>query len=149
MSKHIFAKSGDVEIQGKYALNLISLNRSAVEFEVIGLTNPTVHFIDKRPEVKKKTKEMLREGDLKKLATYFNKPALIRILPSPKNTLLISLEKTRAKKFDHMLWVAVGLRGKIPYFEKYIRFHIEPLRENRFSLFYLFKKSNPKDTYTN
>jgi hypothetical protein len=140
MSGFEFSKSGQVEIQGKYALNLISLKKSAVEFEIIGLSNPTVHLIDKRPEVKKMTTKLLETGRVEKLAQYFNKPALIRVLPSKGDKLSILLEKTRAKKPIYTLWVAVGIRGKIPYYDNYIRLQIEPARrKDTFSLFYLFK----------
>jgi hypothetical protein len=140
MSDFLFSKTAQVEIQGNYALNFISLNEDAAEFEIIGLADPVIKLVDKRPDVRKKMLEILKTGQVEALAAYFNKPARVKMFPLKDGKLTIHLEKTRANKLPYMLWVAIGIKGEIPYYQKPIRLQIEQFEDDTFALFYLFKK---------
>jgi len=144
MSNILFSNTAQIDIQGPAALNFVALNQDSVEFEIIGLTDPVVRLIDKRPDVKQAMADALRTGQVDILAAHFNKPARVRMYSPKDGKLTVHLEKTKAKKLQHMLWVAIGIKGDIPYFKQTVRLQIERLEEDSFALFYIFKK--PADT---
>lgn len=139
MNYNIFSGPAQVEIQGEIALNFISLNESQAQFEVIGITQPKIRFVDHRAAVRRKMKEVLITDKVEQLAEYINCPANITIFPPENGEIVVRLEKTRSKKPRYMLWVAVGIKGDIPLYN-YKRIEMQELEENIYSLFTLYKR---------
>ena len=76
---------------------------------------------------------------MEQLAEYFNRPARITILPPESDQMIVRLEKTRAKKPRHMLWVAVGIGEKIPFYD-YKSVEIQQMDDHNYALFSLYKR---------
>jgi hypothetical protein len=144
MDGTIFSGIAQVEIQGKAVLEFISLTKAQAEFDVIGLTDPTIRVIDRRPAVKRKMKEILKTEKVEQLADYFSQPARVTILHPVAGQMVVRLEKTRAKKPQHTLWMAIGIDEQIPYFN-YKKIRIRRLENNKFAVFYLYKKTPQPD----
>jgi hypothetical protein len=49
------------------------------------------------------------------------------------------LEKTQAKKPRHMLWIAIGIGEKIPFYE-YKKVEIQQMKNKKYALFSLYKR---------
>jgi len=143
MTNFQFSRAVQVDIQGQYAFNFISLTAKQAEFDLIGFSNPSIKLIEKRPKVCRKIAEILSSGAVEQLAEYINRPAYVKLLINDDGKLVISLGRTRAKKIRHMLWVAIGIGPEIPYYPDYARLQAEPYEKDTFALFYLFCK--PKE----
>jgi hypothetical protein len=145
MSEFLFSRAAQIDIQGAYALNYVALTRQYAEFELIGFANPAIRLKDFRSSVRKIMADVLRTGKVEQLAQYFNQPALVKLYPVDSGKVTVTLEKTRAKKIRHMLWVAIGISNEIPYFHEYVRLQAEPFDKDTFALFYLFRKPKELD----
>jgi hypothetical protein len=132
-----------VEIQGEYVLDFISLDKNQAEFEVIGITDPVIRVIDLRAGVRRKMKEILKTNKVEQLADHFNHPARITILPPQAGQMIVRLEKTQAKKPRHMLWMAIGIGDDIPMYD-YKKIEIRQMEDGNYALFALYKRPRPK-----
>lgn len=132
-----------MEIQGPRVLRFIGWNEDSAEFEVIGLSNPKIRVIDKRPAIIKAMKKIEVTGEVQKLAPLFNTPARITLLKEQCEELKVELTKTRAKKPRHMLWVAIGIEEEVIPFYQYVKVHIQRLVDKKFALFSLYKRPRP------
>lgn len=139
MNEKIFSGTAQVEVQGPRVLRFVALTDDAAEFEIIGLTKPQIQVIDKRPAVKRSMSQILKTGKVENLARYFNKPARVTIFQEFNGILTVNLDKTRAKKPRHMLWVAIGIGEKIPYYH-YKEVELQQLDDGKFALFSLYKR---------
>lgn len=139
MNDPIFSGTAAVEIQGRHVLEFVSLNQNQAEFDVIGITNPKVRVIDLRPAVKRSMKSILKSGKVNELVEYFNRPAHVTLLSEGKGRLTVRLEKTRAKKPRHMLWIAIGIGRRIPYYD-YKKVEIQQMADDNYALFSLYRK---------
>jgi hypothetical protein len=142
VSETIFSGTAQVEIQGQHVLEFIALDDTQAEFEVIGISGPKIKLIDSRPAVRRKMKEILKTKKVEQLAEYFNRPARITILPPESDQMIVRLEKTRAKKPRHMLWVAVGIGEDLPLYD-YKRVEIQQMKDKNYALFSLYKRPRP------
>jgi hypothetical protein len=145
MNDSIFSGTAQVEIQGPRVLEFVSINEKQAEFEVIGISGPKIKLIDSRPAVRRKMEEILKTEKVEQLADCFNRPARVTILPPESGEMIVRLEKTRAKKPRHMLWVAVGIGEEIPFYE-YKRIDIQQLTDKTFSLFSLYKRPREENS---
>lgn len=139
MHDFVFTGTAQVEIQGPRVLEFVALQDKQVEFKVIGLTNPTIKLLDSRPAVRRKMKEILKTEKVEELAEYFNRPARITILPPESGQQVVLLQKTRAKKPHHMLWVAIGVGDDIPFYDFKV-FDMQEMTESSYALFSLYKR---------
>jgi hypothetical protein len=139
MNDSIFSGTAQVEIQGPRVLEFVSINEKQAEFEVIGISGPKIKLIDSRPAVRRKMEEILKTEKVEQLADYFNRPARVTILPPESGEMIVRLEKTRAKKPRHMLWVAVGIGEDIPIYD-FKQFDMQEIGKNRYALFSLYKR---------
>ena len=139
MTEPIFQGTAAVEIQGPRVLEFVSLNKEQAEFDIIGINNPKIHVIDLRPAVKRSMKSILKTGKVEELADYFNTPARITLLPEESGQITVRLEKTRAKKPRHMLWVAIGIGEDIPMYE-YKSIELQEIGTHNYALFSLYKR---------
>jgi hypothetical protein len=143
MNDTIFSGSAAVEIQGPHVLEFKSVDEKQAEFEVIGLSNPTIRLVDSRPAVCRAMRAILENGKVENLADEFNKPARVTILPAENGQMIVQLEKTRTKKPRHMLWVAVGIGEDIPYYN-YQKVEIQQMDDNHYALFSVYTRPHPK-----
>lgn len=139
MNDMIFSATAAVEIQGKQVLEFVSLNNNQAEFDIIGITNPKIRIIDMRPDVRRKMKEILVTDKVEELAYYFNRPARVTILPPSAGQIIVRLEKTRSKKPDHTLWVAIGIGDDIPLYD-YQKVEMQELADHLYAFFALYKR---------
>lgn len=139
MNNTIFSGTAQVEIQGPRVLEFVSLNNAQAEFEVIGLSDPKIRLVDSRPKIRQTMREILQTGKVETLAGYFNTPARVTILPAEGGKMIVRLEKTRAKKPRHMLWVAIGIGEEIPYYQ-YKKVEIQQMKDKNYALFSLYKR---------
>lgn len=139
MSEITFSGTAQIEIQGPRVLQFLTLNKTQAEFEMIGMDEPKIKFIDSRPAVCRKMKEILKTEKTEELAEYFNRPARITIHPAESGQIVVKLEKTRAKTPRHMLWVAVGMEDDVPFYD-FKSFEMREISENRYALFSLYKR---------
>ena len=58
MDEKIFSGTAQVEIQGQRALRFIELTGDEAKFEIIGLSEPKIQVIDRRPAVRKSMAEI-------------------------------------------------------------------------------------------
>ena len=79
MDEKMFSGTAQVEIQGSQVLQFVKLTKDTAQFEIIGLSKPKVHIIDKRPAVRRSMAQILKTGEVEKLAQYFNTPARVTI----------------------------------------------------------------------
>ena len=145
MKTPIFSGTTAVEMQGSSVLEFISLNEDQVEFKVIGISDPQIKIIDQRPKVKRSMQSILKTGNVKEVVDYLNEPARITVLPEERGEVTVKLEKTRAQKPRHMLWIAIGIGDDIPYYD-YKKLEIQQMKNKRYALFSLYKR--PKKKYT-
>ena len=139
MDEKIFSGTAQVEIQGQRALRFIELTGDEAKFEIIGLSEPKIQVIDRRPAVRKSMAEILKTGKVEELIQYFNAPAYVTIYNSKNYKMTINLEKTRAKKPRHMLWVAIGIEDNIPCYS-FLNLQIERYDDHKYALFSLYKR---------
>ena len=139
MTEAIFLGTAEVEIQGSRVLEFVSVNKDQAEFDVIGISNPKIRLIVCRPTIKKRMRSILKTGKVEELVGYFNKPARITLLPEKTGRMIVKLEKTRAKKPRHMLWIAIGISKRIPIFD-YKSLEIQQMKNKTFALFSLYKR---------
>jgi hypothetical protein len=139
MNKVVLSVTAQVEIQGEHVFEFISLDKNQAEFEVIGITTPVIRVIDRRFGVRHKMREILETGKVEQLADYFNRPARVTILPPETGQMVVQLEKTRAKKPRHMLWVAIGIGEDIPMYD-YKKVEIQQMEGGNYALFSLYKR---------
>ena len=142
MSDALFSGIAAVEIQGPRVLEFVSLTNNQAEFDIIGITNPKIRVIDTRPAVRRKMKEILATDKVEELAYHFNRPARVTILHPSCGQIVVRLEKTRSKKPDHMLWVAIGIGDDIPLYE-YQRVEMQELEDHQYALFAIYKRPQP------
>jgi hypothetical protein len=143
MKKVIFSGTAQVEIQGKYVFKFVTLDKNQATYEVIGINKPVIRIIDQRAGVRRKMEEILKTGEVKQLADYFNTPARVTIFPSHAGRRTVRLEKTRAQHPRHMLWVAIGIGEKIPMYD-YQFIEIQKMKPRRYALFSLYKRPHPR-----
>jgi hypothetical protein len=139
MKEPIFKGTAAVELQGPRALEFISLNSKQAEFDVIGISNPKIRVVDLRPAVKRSMNSILETKRVEELVDYFNQPARVTLYPEDTGQIIVKLEKTRAKKPRHMLWIAIGIGKKIPMYE-YKKIEIQKMKNKRFALFSLYRR---------
>ena len=140
----IFSGTTCVEIQGPRVLRFIGLTEDSAEFEVIGLSSPKVRVIDKRPSIIKAMETIIDSGEVHTLAPQFNTPARITISKEKCEELSVKLEKTRAKKPRHMLWVAIGMENEaLPHYW-YVNVQIQKMENEKFALFSLYRRPRQK-----
>lgn len=139
MEDVIFSGPAQVEIQGPRVLEFKSLSNAEAEFEIIGLSEPKIRVLDSRPAVRRTMRAILESGKVELLAQYFNTPARVTILSPESGEMTVKLEKTRAKKPRHMLWVAIGIGEEIPYYE-YKKIEIQQMEDKSYALFSLYKR---------
>lgn len=143
MKDPIFFGTTAIEMQGSSVLEFVSLNEDQVEFKIIGISSPQIKIIDQRPDVKRSMQSILKTGNVKEVVDYLNKPARITILPEEQGQIMVKLEKTRALKPRHMLWIAIGIGEEIPYYD-YKKIEIQQMNNKRYALFSLYKRSRLK-----
>ena len=139
MIEPIFSGNAAVEIQGPQVLEFVSLDEKQAEFDVIGLSNPKIHVIDARPAVCNTMRAILENGKVETLADEFNKPARVTILPVQDDQIVVRLDKTRAQKPRHMLWLAIGIGEDVPYYD-YKQLEIQQMNDHSYALFSLYKR---------
>jgi len=135
----IFSGIAAVEIQGPRVLEFVSLDENQAEFDVIGISKPRIRIIDHRPAVKRSMRSILKSGRVEELSNYFNKPARVTLFSEKKDCIIVRLEKTRTKRPQHMLWIAIGVGENIPYYE-YKAIELQQMNENNYALFSLYKR---------
>jgi hypothetical protein len=138
-SNAFFSGIAAVEIQGPRVLEFVSIDDKQAEFDVISLSNPRIHFVDTRPPVIKTMQAILENGKVEALKDEFNKPARVTILPPENGQITVLLEKTRAQKPRHMLWVAVGIGEEIPFYN-YKKIELQQMADKNYALFSLYKR---------
>jgi len=133
--------TAQIHIQGPKVLEFVSLDNEQAQFNMVGITEPKIRVIDYRPAVRRKMREILQTKKVEQLVDYINRPARVTILPPEPNSqeYVVQLHKTRAKKPRHMLWLAVGISGAIPFYD-FTDLEIQPWQEQTFALFSLYKR---------
>mgnify|MGYP007002411018 CR=1 FL=1 len=144
----IFSGTTCVEIQGPRVLRFIGLTEDSAEFEVIGLSNPKVRVFDKRPAIIKAMKKIIDSGEVHTLTPLFNTPARVTLSKEICEGLSVKLEKTRAKKPRHMLWVAIGMEKETLPRYWYVNVQVQKMENEKFALFSLYKRPHQKKKVT-
>jgi hypothetical protein len=141
MIEPVFSGTAQIHIQGSQVLKFVSLNANQVSFDIVGMSKPKIRVIDCRPDIRLKMKELLETKEVSQLTSLINKPARITITKKKNRDkdVVVRLDKTRAKNPRHMLWVATGISGEIPYYD-YKNLEIQSSKKKSFALFSLYKR---------
>jgi len=144
MAETIFYGATHIELQGSHALRLISSHQNCADFEVIGFDDPKVTLRDYRRVSLDALVKVLETGNVHLLAPKFNIPAQVNAQVQNSGNVSIELRETDAQDPAYRLWIAIGIRERIPVYD-YIFRQIAPLDDERFAFLALYRRNGQQE----
>jgi hypothetical protein len=139
MKDLIFSHDAQVEIQGDEVLQFVDLNNDYAIYQVIGFYEPVVYIHDYRPSGIREIKRLLETGEIDRFAHKFNVLSHVDVTKNEHGNLIIDLYPPKGAERRFMLWIAIGIRGNIPFYRYHVR-HIEPLEDGKYAFIGIYKR---------
>lgn len=134
----IYSGNAIVELQGKAALNLLSLEKESALYEIIGFENKHIFLRDNRPESIYILRTFLDTGDPSNFHSKFNALAWVEIQKSRNYEIHVELKEPTHSSTDYFLWIAIGVSKEIPAHD-YTILESMPISKDQFGLFALYR----------
>lgn len=144
MSDILFSGAAHVEIQGKRALRLLSIEDGYAEFEVIGFDDPKITITDFRTTTISTLRSALKTEHLECVAESINLPAEAKIRTEDSGRIEVELLPTPIEDPPYRLWIPIGIGKSIPVYAYLIK-RIVPFGDKRNALFSLYYRDYQKD----
>lgn len=140
MSYYCFTGCIQVEIQGSRVLRIIDQQKNFAKYSVIGF-HENVVITDFRAECLKALNRVTKNGNGSfDFAEIFSSPAMAVInIPTPEK-VYVELYDTTEKPHDKILWIAIGLKDKLPVLN-YIFRKMEPFLDGGYAFMAFYDDS--------